>query len=169
VDEDEDKLKMALAWLLTCRGIPQMYYGTEILMKGVSNPDGLVRSDFAGGWKEDEKNKFTAEGRSKKENEVHDWTMKLANFRKSSSAIKAGKMTQYVPEDGLYVYFRYDKNQTVMCIMNTGEKERKLDFTRYQERLNGFTETKSVTGDRSFQLTDAVSIPGKSMWVLEVQ
>lgn len=169
IDEDEDKLKIALAWLLTCRGIPQMYYGTEILMKGIANPDGLVRSDFPGGWKEDAKNKFTREGRSKKENEVHDWTMNLANFRKNSSAIKSGKMTQFVPEDGLYVYFRYNKSQTVMCIMNTDDKDRKLDLTRYAERLQGFTKARSVTDELSFQLSDAVSIKGKSMWVLELQ
>ncbi|HEX8357767.1 MAG TPA: alpha-amylase family glycosyl hydrolase, partial [Segetibacter sp.] len=124
VNEDEEKLKTAIAWLLTCRGIPQMYYGTEILMKGISNPDGLVRADFEGGWKEDKRNKFTAEGRTKNENEVHDWTMKLANFRKNSSAIKTGKTMQYVPEDELYVYFRYDAKQTVMCIMNAGTKEK---------------------------------------------
>ncbi len=66
VDGDEEKLKIAIGWLLTCRGIPQLYYGTEILMKGVSNPDGLVRSDFMGGWKEDKQNKFTANGRQAK-------------------------------------------------------------------------------------------------------
>ncbi len=169
VDEDEEKLKMGIAWLLTCRGIPEMYYGTEILMKGISNPDGLVRSDFLGGWKEDKQNKFTAEGRSAKENEVHDWTMKLANFRKNSSAIKTGKMTQFVPQDGLYVYFRYDNNQTVICIMNTGKNERQIDFSRYTERTNGFTKARSVTSNDVFQLNDKATIPVGKMWVLELE
>ncbi|MDB5248584.1 MAG: alpha-amylase [Segetibacter sp.] len=168
VDEDEEKLKTAVAWLLTCRGIPQMYYGTEILMKGVSNPDGLVRSDFEGGWKEDKKNKFTPEGRSNRENEVHDWTMKLANFRKSSTAIKTGNMTQYVPQDGLYVYFRYDNKQTVMCIMNNGKKDREIDFSRYSERTQGFSQARSVTGHESYRLADKVTIPANRMWVLEL-
>ncbi|MCW3106939.1 MAG: alpha-amylase [Segetibacter sp.] len=169
VNEDEEKLKLGIAWLLTCRGIPQLYYGAEILMKGVSNPDGLVRSDFIGGWKEDKKNKFTAEGRTNKENEVHDWTMKLANFRKKSSAIKTGKMTQYVPDDGLYVYFRYDANQTVMCIMNSGKNDKQIDFSRYNERIKSFTKARSVTGDEVFQMNDKVTIPANRIWVLELQ
>jgi glycosidase len=168
VNEDEEKLKSAIAWLLTCRGIPQLYYGTEILMKGVSNPDGLVRSDFLGGWKEDKKDKFTEAGRTAKENEVHDWTMKLANFRKSSSAIKTGKMTQYVPQDGLYVYFRYDAKQTVMCIMNTGKTNRQIDFTRYAERTKGFSKARSVTDATEVNLNDKVSMPSNKMWVLEL-
>lgn len=168
VNEDVEKLKNGIAWLLTCRGIPEMYYGTEILMKGISNPDGLVRSDFIGGWKEDPQNKFTAEGRTKEENEVHDWTMKLANFRKNSSSIKTGKMTQYVPQDGLYVYFRYDSNQTVMCIMNTNEKEKEIDFSKYDQRTNGFNFASSVTGGETYKTTDKISIPGNRMWVLEL-
>jgi glycosidase len=169
VNEDEDKLKMGLSWLLTSRGIPEMYYGTEILMKGISNPDGLVRSDFMGGWKEDKKNKFTAEGRSKEENEVHDLTMKLANFRRNSSAIKTGKTMQYAPHDGVYVYFRYDSNQTVMCILNVGKKDADIDFSKYAERTAGFTTAKSVTTDQTYPLSNKATIPGKTMWVLELK
>lgn len=168
VNGDEEKLKTAIGWLLTCRGIPQLYYGTEILMKGVSNPDGLVRSDFLGGWKEDKQNKFTAVGRTNKENEVHDWTMKLANFRKNSTAIKTGKMTQYVPQNGLYVYFRYDGSQTVMCIMNTGRNDSQVNFADYDERTKGFTKARSVTGNEVFNLEDKVTIPADRMWVLEL-
>jgi glycosidase len=168
VNEDEEKLKSGIAWLLTCRGTPQLYYGTEILMKGISNPDGLVRSDFPGGWKDDKKNKFTKEGRTDKENEVHDWTMKLANFRKSSSAIKTGKMTQFVPQDGLYVYFRYDAKQTVMCILNTGKNNRQIDFARYSERTKGFSSARSVTDATVLNLSDKISIPANRMWVLEL-
>jgi glycosidase len=168
VDGDEDKLKTALAWLLTSRGIPQMYYGTEILMKGVSNPDGLVRSDFEGGWKEDKKNKFTAEGRSKKENEVHEWTKKLANFRKNSSAIRTGKMMQFVPEDGLYVYFRYDNSQTVMCVMNTSKTNKEINFSKYLERTKGFSKARSVTGNETYATSDKITVPEKNMVVLEL-
>jgi glycosidase len=168
VDDDEDKLKTALAWLLTSRGIPQMYYGTEILMKGVSNPDGLVRSDFEGGWKEDKKNKFTAEGRSKKENEVHEWTKKLANFRKNSSAIRTGKMMQFVPEDGLYVYFRYDNSQTVMCVMNTSKTNKEINFSKYLERTKGFSKARSVTGNETYATSDKITVPEKNMVVLEL-
>lgn len=105
VGEDVAKLKIGVAWLLTTRGIPQLYYGTEVLMKGVANPDGYVRLDFPGGWKNDTKNKFLAEGRSKEESEVFEWVSKLANFRKQSAALRTGTMTQFVPEDGFYIFF----------------------------------------------------------------
>lgn len=169
VGEDIEKLKTGIAWLLTCRGIPQLYYGTEVGMKGVSNPDGWVRLDFRGGWAGDTASKFTREGRSAAENEVHEWTRRLANFRKGASAIKSGKMMQYVPDDGLYVYFRYDALQTVMCIMNTSDRERTIDFSRYRERTTGFTKAGSITGNETFAVSDPASIPARRMWVLELK
>jgi len=118
--EDVNKLKMGIAWLLTCRGIPQLYYGTEVLMKGEKNPqDGWVRLDFPGGWNGDKKNSFTKEGMTDAEKDMLLYTKTLANFRKHSSAITKGKLMQYVPKNGLYVYFRYDAAQTIMCVMNT--------------------------------------------------
>jgi neopullulanase len=169
VGEDIAKLKMGIAWLLTCRGIPELYYGTEVLMKGVSNPDGLVRLDFPGGWAGDKKNAFTKEGLTKDEADVLSYTSTIANFRKSSSAIKTGKTTQYVPDDGLYVYFRYDTNQTVMCVMNTGTKDKQVDFTKYNERTNGFKKAKSIVTDQEFSVNTSFPIPAKTMWVLELQ
>jgi glycosidase len=168
VDEDEEKLKIAIAWLLTCRGIPQLYYGTEILMKGIKNPDGLVRADFLGGWKEDTINKFTAGGRTSKENEVHDWTSKLANFRKNSSAIKTGKMLQYVPQNGLYVYLRYDNNQTVLCVMNTSKDSTSFDFSNYAQGTKAFTRARSVTDDKVFQTNQKLAVRGNRMMILEL-
>lgn len=168
VNEDVEKLKIGLAWLLTCRGIPQMYYGTEIMTKGISNPDGLVRLDFPGGWKGDTKNKFTPEGRTNKEEEVFEWTKRLANFRKSSSAIKTGKLMQYIPDDGLYVYFRYDNNQTVMCIMNTGDRERDIDFSKYSERMTGVKSFKNITANSIHLTSNKLTIPAKRMMVLNM-
>jgi neopullulanase len=145
VNEDLDKYKMALSWLLTFRGIPQLYYGDENLMIGFSNPDGLVRADFAGGWKTDAKNKFTAAGRTEKENEIFNLIKTLANFRQKSSAIKTGKMMQYLPKDGLYTYFRYDKDETIICVMNTSDEEKEVDVaTNYTEMTKGFTGMKDI-------------------------
>jgi glycosidase len=145
VNEDIDKYKMALTWLLTFRGVPQLYYGDEIIMKGMSNPDGLVRSDFAGGWKEDKVNKFTAEGRTEMENEIFHLIKTLANYRQHSTAIKTGKMMQYAPENGLYVYFRYDEKETVMCIMNTSGAEKEIDITKaYRDRTQGFSSAINI-------------------------
>ncbi|MDQ6610443.1 MAG: glycoside hydrolase family 13 protein [Bacteroidota bacterium] len=169
VGEDVDKLKMGIGWLLTTRGIPEMYYGTEILLKGVSNPDGLVRGDFIGGWKEDAQNKFTPQGRSDKENEVFNWTKTIANFRKASSAIKAGKLMQYVPENWVYTYFRYDDKQTVLVVMNTSTDERTIRPDRISERTTGFTKAKNIVAGWTADLTvPEWKVPGKTIWVLEL-
>lgn len=166
VNEDVSKMKMGLGWLLTCRGIPQLYYGTEVLMKGISNPDGWVRLDFPGGWKGDRKNAFTGEGLTDTEKEVQQYTRTLANFRKGSSALRTGKFMQYLPQDGLYVYFRYDAGQTVMCIMNTADTEKKLSLADYAERTQSFNRGRDVVNGAILQ--DSFSIPAKKMTILEL-
>jgi neopullulanase len=169
VGEDIRKQKMGLAWLFTCRGIPQLYYGTEILMKNFSNPDGLVRLDFPGGWPGDKVDKFKREGRTEKEQEVFEWTRKLGAFRKGSSALKTGNFTQYVPEDGVYVYFRHDENQTVMCIMNSNDKEIQLELPRFSEHTKGFTMGKEITTDATHTLHGSIKVPPKYLSVLELK
>jgi glycosidase len=167
VGGDIEKVKTGIAWLLTTRGIPQLYYGTEVLMKGEKNPaDGNVRLDFPGGWKGDTKNAFTGEGLTAEEKDMQHYVATLANYRKSSSAITKGKLMQYVPEDGLYVYFRYDPKQTIMCVMNTSDKEQEIDFAKYAERTTGFNTAKNAVSNES--LTNKFKIPAKRMWVLEL-
>jgi neopullulanase len=168
VGGDLAKDKMAIEWLLTWRGIPQMYYGTEVMMQGVSNPDGLVRSDFPGGWLGDHKNAFTGAGLNAEEKQLQAFVARMANFRKSSSAIKTGKMMQYIPQHGLYVYFRYDDRQTVMCVLNTDSSARPIHFSKYTERTFGFSRAVNVLDQATYSLSDQPSIPGTSMWVLEL-
>ncbi len=145
VNEDVTKYKTALTWLLTCRGIPQIYYGDEIATTGTTNPnDGYVRLDFPGGWQGDKVNKFTAEGRTKRDDTIYQHVATLANYRKNSSALTTGKFMQYVPEDGLYVYFRYDNKQTVMVVMNTAKKEMKVNPEKYKERTNSYSKMKNI-------------------------
>jgi glycosidase len=169
VGEDVEKQKMGFEWLLTCRGIPQLYYGSEVLLKGFTNPDGLVRSDFPGGWPGDKKNAFTGNGLTADEAAVQALVKKLGNFRKTSSALKTGKMMHYVPVEGLYVYFRYDKTQTMMCIMNTDTKEHPVNFEKYAERTNGFSKAKNVINDKVLTTSVPVTIPAMQMWVLELE
>jgi neopullulanase len=159
---------MGFQWLLTCRGIPQLYYGSEVLMKGFKAPDGLVRADFPGGWKEDSKNAFTGKGLTDDEKSTQDLVRKLANFRKNSSAIKTGKMMHYTPVDGLYVYFRYDENQTIMCVMNTSNTEKEIDFQKYDERTADFTSAKNVITEEGMNTSNNTTIPAMKMWVLEL-
>lgn len=170
LNEDTAKYKAAFAWLLTTRGIPQMYYGSEVLMTGTTHPnDGYVRQDFPGGWQGDPANKFTEAGRTKKENDVFHYIRKLANFRKSSSAIKTGKLMQYVPYEGIYVYFRYDDHQTVMCVMNTNDQPKILSLDRFSERVQFFTKARDVVTDQIVSLTDPLQIPRYTTLVMELQ
>ncbi|MDB5018960.1 MAG: Alpha-amylase [Pedobacter sp.] len=170
VNEDFNKYKTGMAILLTMRGIPQIYYGTEILMKNYSNPDGLVRSDFSGGWKGDKANKFIASGRTEKENAAFNYISKLANYRKTSAALSTGKLMQFIPQDGLYVYFRYtdDNSKTIMVIVNTEDKAKSLKTARFAERMEkASSATNIITGEKLNNLTN-IAIPPSTSLVLEL-
>ena len=151
VNENVDKYKSSLSWLLTCRGIPQLYYASELATLGITSPsDGYVRLDFPGGWEGDKVNKFEASGRTATDNEIWNHVYALANFRKKSSALTTGKMMQYVPQDAVYVYFRFDAKQTVMVVMNTAKTDKVISFADYGERTKGFSQyTNVVTKEKS--------------------
>ncbi|ODT90153.1 MAG: alpha-amylase, partial [Sphingobacteriales bacterium SCN 48-20] len=143
--EDPERLKMALNWLLTLRGIPQLYYGTEVLMKNFKNPnDAMVRMDFPGGWAGDSVNKFSRAGRSSLEDSIYTYISKLAQFRKKSPALTRGKMMQFIPRNNFYVYFRYTPEQTVMVMANTGNKPGEMRWKEWAERTKGFTKARDV-------------------------
>lgn len=169
VNENTDKYKCGLTWLLTCRGIPQMYYGDEFATTGVTSPnDGYVRLDFPGGFSGDIINKFTNAGRTPKDQDIFNHLFTLANFRKTSPALTTGKMMQYYPENGVYVYFRYTNTQTVMVIMNTAKEEKKVHLEKYAERLNGFINYKDVISKEEQELKD-ITIGSYKTLVLELK
>ena len=169
VGEDILKYKAALAWLLTCRGIPQLYYGDEIGMKGFTSPnDGYVRKDFPGGWASDPENKFLKEGRNSKEEDIWEYIAKLANFRKASSAITTGKMMQFAPQKGEYVFFRYDSKQTIMTVLNTAKEKLTIVMSNYSERTKGFSKMKNIVTGQVSSLSDFSLMPMESgVWELE--
>jgi glycosidase len=170
VNEDFDRYKMGMTMLLTMRGIPQMYYGTEILMKNYSNPDGLVRSDFLGGWVTDSVNKFVEKGRTVKENEAFTFVKTLANYRQKSEALQNGKLMQYIPENDLYVYFRYMANNpkgTVMVVINNTDKDKSLDTKRFAEITKGIIKAKDIFSGKEMGISE-LQIPKKSAMVLEL-
>lgn len=167
VGEDWNKFKMGINWLLTLRGIPQIYYGTEILMKNFKNPnDAMVREDFPGGWQDDKINKFTT-GRTPKEDSAYTYISKLANFRKTATAITNGKLMQYIPANGLYVYYRYNDKQSVMVVSHTGKEALKPNWTNMQERVKGFTQGRDVITGKISKLNDLLLQPGDS-YVMEL-
>jgi glycosidase len=168
VGEDVKKLKMALAMIMTMRGAPQVYYGTEIAMAGYKDPDPLVRKDFPGGWREDSVNAFTAEGRSPLQNEVFNYLRALAQWRKSKPVIHSGKTMQFVPSDGVYVYFRYNDRDTVMVVANNNDAERVVPTERFAERLGKATTAKNVVTGETLNSISTITIPAKSALVLEL-
>ena len=169
IGNDFDEYKMGVTWLLTTRGIPSWYYGTEILMKNFrDSTDAEVRRNFPGGFADGQENKFTADGRNKKENEAFDYVSKLANYRKKTPALHSGKLMQYVPQDGMYVYFRYDKNKTVMIATNTMNKEMSIDTARFTERIKGFSRARNVITDEMISSLSQLKIPAKTAIVLEL-
>ena len=169
IGDDLDKYKMGLTWLLTTRGIPSMYYGTEILMKNFKDPtDAEVRRDFPGGWAGDKEDKFTAAGRSARENEAFDFVKKLATYRRSSPVLHTGKLMQYLPENGLYVYFRYDATGTVLVASNTSDKPATLPTARFSERIAGFSKARNVLTGETLNDLSTLALPAKTAVVLEL-
>jgi len=161
-----DIYKMALSFILTTRGIPQLYYGTEIVMEGdKSKGDGFLRTDFPGGWPGDKKNAFTGTNLTPEEKEAFDFTKKLLNWRKDKEVIHTGRMKHYVPEDGLYVYFRYNNSESVMVILNNNDtKSSTVTKDKYIESLNGFSKGYEViTGKTIDDLTSFEILPKTAM------
>jgi len=173
VNEDIDKYKSGMALLLTMRGIPQLYYGTEILMKNYSNPDGLVRSDFPGGWATDKTDKFTAAGRTAKENDAFNFVKTLANYRKNNPALQTGKLMQFVPENGIYTYFRYQpegagQGKTVMIIVNADDTAKNLETSRFAERMANASSATNVITAEKLNTLKTIAVPAKTTLVLEL-
>jgi glycosidase len=168
VNQDVLKYQSSLTWLLTSRGIPEIYYGDEIATTGTTSPsDGYIRLDFPGGWPGDKINKFTEAGRTKQDDSIFHHISLIANFRKTSSALTTGKFMQYVPEDGVYVYFRYDNKQTIMVVMNTAKEDKKVTPAKYIERTSGFTKMKNIFTGETNELKD-FSVNAKSSGVYEL-
>jgi neopullulanase len=157
IKEDVEKYKSSLSWLFTCRGIPQLYYTSEFATTGTTSPnDGHVRLDFPGGWQGDQINKFETAGRTAKDDSIWNHIYTLANFRKNSSALTTGKMKQFVPDDGVYVYFRYDNKQTVMVVMNTAKKEKSVSFNNYNEVTGRFSQYTNILTKARSPLNDFI-------------
>ncbi|NDP26499.1 MAG: glycoside hydrolase family 13 protein [Flavobacterium sp.] len=168
---DLGKYKMTMALLATVRGIPQLYYGSEIGMAGNKEEggDAAIRQDFPGGWEGDAINAFTKEGRTQVQNDYFDFTSKLFNWRKTKSVIHFGKMTHYIPEDNTYVYFRYNSSESVMILINNSNQTRTINTHRFQENIGNYKIGKEVITDQSFDLTNEINLEPKSVLILELK
>jgi glycosidase len=168
VGEDPRKLKMGIATLLTTRGIPQIYYGTELLMTGNGHDE--VREEFPGGWADHPKSAFTKEGRTDTQNEMFDYMQALLQWRKNTPVVYQGKLMHYVPENGVYVYFRYDANHCVMVVLNNSpDKTQTISTQRYQQRMQGYTKATDILNGIMINDLSQLTIPAKSALVLELK
>ena len=167
--EDIQKFKLAMAFMFTVRGIPQIYYGTEILMTGLEHQGhGFIREDFPGGWQGDDNNAFDRNGRTDEQNEAFDFLKHLMNWRKTSEAVQNGKLTHYIPQNGVYVFFRYTENESVMVMLNNTNEDKKVDLSRFDENLEGYKSGKSVMGRLFLDKLHTVVVPAKSPLIIEL-
>ena len=166
--KDVNRLKQGLALLLTIKRIPQLYYGTEVLMNGVKKvTDGNVRKDFMGGFPGDERNCFTADGRTAAENEMFGWLSRLLHWRKGNDVIVNGTQTQFCPHNGVYVIARRHEGKTVMLMLNGLDKENKVDVKRYAELIGTTAEASNVLTGEKINLTTDIPIPTHGTLLLE--
>jgi glycosidase len=167
---DFKKYKMTMALIATVRGIPQLYYGSEIGMGGDKDKgDADIRQDFPGGWEADENNAFIKEGRTELQNEYFDFTSKLFNWRKTNEAVHFGKMTHYIPENNVYVYFRYTDKKTVMVIMNNSNDSDTVKTIRFQENIKTYQNGKDILTGNTYNISTEIVIDRKSILILELE
>lgn len=165
---DVQTLKQAYALLLTMNRIPQLYYGTEILMNGTKAvTDGNVRKDFPGGFPGDSRNAFTKEGRTPAENDMFDWTSRLLHWRKGNEVISKGSQTQFIPYKGIYVLSRRYNGKTVMTILNGRNIPAEMNVNRYAEVIGNAETARDILTDRTINIDKNVNLSPKEVLILE--
>ncbi len=168
--EKPEHLKMAYTFLLTTRGIPQVYYGTELAFKqGSQGGDGDKRAEMPGGWEGDERSVFTTSGRTREENDMFNYVKKITNWRKNSEAIHHGKLLHFVPENNSYVYFRYTNNERVMVIMNMNDSPITISHQKHIEMLRGYSEGHNAITDEKVDISKDFTVAGKTTTVLTLK
>jgi len=167
---DINDYRLALTLISTVRGIPQIYYGSEIGMQGKKEMgDGDIRRDFSGGWPNDVANAFQKSGRAEKEEAYHSFTAKILNWRKTNEAIHKGKTLQFIPENNVYVFFRSWNDKTVMVILNNNSEQQVLHIGRFQQGVGVKTKGKDVISGAEIDLTTkTLNIGAKTPMILEL-
>lgn len=164
-----DGFKQGITFLLTIPGIPQIYYGTELLMNGnKSKSDGDIRKDVPGGWPGDSVNQFTAEGRSALQNEAFDFMQKLLKWRQGNEILAKGKMRHYVPQNGVYVYERYLNGKSIVVFMNGTSKEAEIDLDRYAESLKGKSSGFDVFSNQQIHFNSSMKLLPREIHIVEL-
>jgi glycosidase len=168
--ENVDLLKMGIAYYATTRGIPQIFYGTEILMSNPGTEEhGVIRSDFPGGWNGDQVNAFTGSGLSAKQKDAQDYFRKVLNWRKTNSVVHSGELKHFAPENGIYVYFRYNPSGKVMVVLNKNASEKNLDTSRFSEVMEACTSGKEIISGKTIANLKNLQVPAMSVLIIELK
>lgn len=168
--ENADLLKMGLAYYATTRGIPQIFYGTEILMSNPGTEEhGVIRSDFPGGWAGDQVNAFTGAGLSAKQKDAQDYFRKVLNWRKTNPVVHSGALKHFAPENGIYVYFRYNESGKVMVVLNKNQEAKTLDTTRFSEVMAACTSGKEIISEKNITDIKTLNVPAMSAMIIELK
>lgn len=170
-NNDPKAYKMAMTIISTVRGIPQIYYGTEIGMRGDKNKggDADIRRDFPGGWKSDRQNAFNTASQTEEQKEFHSFTQKLLNWRKGKDVIHTGKTKNFVPQNNVFVYFRYNEKETVMVVVNANEKEEVVDLKRFSEAIKSSSKGKDIISEKELSLQNNLTVPARTSMVIELK
>lgn len=169
LDEDYGKWKMAMAYFATMRGIPQVYYGTEVLMKNPgTGSHGIIRSEFPGGWDDHSESAFDRIGLDTMALQAQDFTKKLYQWRKSATSVHQGQFMHYVPEDGIYVYFRYTDTEQSMIVFNKNAEERTIDLARFNERLFGYDSMKEIISEADLKTSGPLQLEASNVSIFEM-
>lgn len=165
--QDVNKYKMALSVLMTMRGFPQIYAGNEIMQDGVAGSFEGTRFDYPGGWTGDSLDLFDPAQRNEKQNEVYEHLTKLLQYRKNHSVLHNGKLIHFIPEDGIYVYFRIKNEELVMVVVNNVSESKILKPDRYSEILENKTFAVDILNNQKYVFRDGIEIPSKSVMIFE--
>ncbi len=169
VNEDYDLYRLAMACILTMRGVPQIFYGTEILMDNAGTDEHtIIRSDFPGGWAGDPVNGFSGDGLSDQQQDAQHFMRTLLHWRQTASVIHTGKLMHFAPMDNVYVYFRYDDAKRVMVILNKNKTPYSLDLSPFHEMLTGVSKGRDVLTGKEYEMTEALQLEGEGPLILEL-
>jgi glycosidase len=169
--KDLAKMKMVTAFLLTTRGIPQIYYGDEILMTGVEGQPynhGTHREDFPGGWPGDKTDAFEESGRNEEQNEYFNYLKHLLNWRKNNSEFVSGELIHFIPREEVYVFFRKAGDKSLMVVLNKNNKDIELETARFNEVLNKHSEAVDIFSGEKTGIEDKMNVPAMSATILEL-
>lgn len=165
--KDINKVKTALTLITTIRGLPQIYYGTELLFENdPRGGDHKCRMDFPGGWNEDTINLFQSKDRTALQQEMFNHTRTLLHFRKSTPVVHSGKLMHYVPQNNVYTYFKYNNSECVMVIINGSSKPQSIDWKRFEERLEGKMTGQDILANKPITKGDNIVIEGNRSMVI---